>query len=1139
MLYEQFLELYHAGKYAEALPVAEEYAELAKKQYGESHFEYAIALNNLAEIYRTQNRLDEAQNLFEKALKIEEVTLGENHENVAIRLYNLARLHDDRENFQTAEKLLYRAIQIWEKNLGNDHHQLAIALNTLAEVYTKQNREEEAEPLFEHALIIFEKQLGRDHSEIAVVLKNLANISFEQGYLDDAKPKLKRALEIEERNHGPLHVKLTKTLIKLAEIYEELGNLVELEEVLSRTLKIFQENNIQDSPEITHINSKLANLYIEQERFEEAKPLAEKSYEAHLKAFGAHHPKTAFDLNSLAEIQRFEGQTEDLEKKYKFALEVLGKSLGLKHLYVGMVFNNLATFFKDQKRNKEAIKLYNFAIDIHKDHYGLQHIKVALLIYEVALIYHHSEQSLPHAETLYKRALDILEKQSGPRHPAICDIMYNLGKLYHALEKYEEAESFYKMVLKIHEDTVGAKHASVADFLLNFTSLYEVQGKYEQAIPLYKYSMEIWSEQCVANDPKMAMGHLKIAHSYDQKSDWSNAYEEYSKANNIITYCLNNGQIRFVESLELQNQPILPNSYIKQAKTAYNLSQKNADQIEEYKNDGFICSQLAMATASNRLLDQIANDYDGDDEALSELILDKNVLTTKRRGNYQNLKETLAEADQTHDKMAEATQKKLIENIDENLSNINLSLKEDFKDYMDLMTPMTLSLKETQQQLRKDEALIHYAFDDNDGIAWVITHDESYWSYLSIGINKIREDVEKLQYGLDHRLWQTMGTASRGQQILEIDYNWGNYSKGQPLPFDLSIAHDLYRNLFGNILEYIKDCDLIIIAPEPLTELSLRFLVTDDKKTGTPTKYSEYRKVSWLGIKHCITTLPSISSLRALRSTLEISEPKKSYLGICNNFFPERKIHSDTKASDSKQESNGHDKTKRSSLSRVANFSRGVLIDTNILRYEIPEADSIEELRKLSQSFKEEDIDILNKKDASISKLKDLHQDGKLRDYGIIHFANPVTMVANEHEIAEPAIQLRSPEDQNYDANDHLLKASDIIQLHVNANWIVLPAPERVFGKEGHTNIKLNVLAQTFFFSGAQSILISHWPVNSAASSQILQEIFKLLEETPDLGRSAALSQAIMNLTQDKSRPWNSHPSTWGAFEIIGEGSAI
>jgi tetratricopeptide (TPR) repeat protein len=54
---------------------------LRKRLLGDKHPSVAISLNNLAELYSSQGRYEEAEPLFLQALAIAEQALGENHPN--------------------------------------------------------------------------------------------------------------------------------------------------------------------------------------------------------------------------------------------------------------------------------------------------------------------------------------------------------------------------------------------------------------------------------------------------------------------------------------------------------------------------------------------------------------------------------------------------------------------------------------------------------------------------------------------------------------------------------------------------------------------------------------------------------------------------------------------------------------------------------------------------------------------------------------------------------------------------------------------------------------------------------------------------------------------------------------------------
>ena len=89
----QVRQLYEAGKYAEAVPLAQRAVELAEKQFGPEHPDVATSLNNIALIYQAQGRYAEAEPLLKRSLAIREKTLGPEHPDVATSLNILAELY--------------------------------------------------------------------------------------------------------------------------------------------------------------------------------------------------------------------------------------------------------------------------------------------------------------------------------------------------------------------------------------------------------------------------------------------------------------------------------------------------------------------------------------------------------------------------------------------------------------------------------------------------------------------------------------------------------------------------------------------------------------------------------------------------------------------------------------------------------------------------------------------------------------------------------------------------------------------------------------------------------------------------------------------------------------------------------------
>jgi tetratricopeptide (TPR) repeat protein len=110
-----------------------------------------------------------------RALAIDELSVGNDHPRVARDLNNLAQLLKDTNRLDEAEPLMRRALTIDELSFGNDHPNVARDLNNLALLLKHTNRLDEAEPLMRRALAIqieFLRRVGHKHPQLDVVLGN-------------------------------------------------------------------------------------------------------------------------------------------------------------------------------------------------------------------------------------------------------------------------------------------------------------------------------------------------------------------------------------------------------------------------------------------------------------------------------------------------------------------------------------------------------------------------------------------------------------------------------------------------------------------------------------------------------------------------------------------------------------------------------------------------------------------------------------------------------------------------------------------------------------------------------------------------------------------------------------------------------
>ena len=269
--------LFDAGRYREAIELAEPLAELAHSQ-GDSDAELAV-LDTLGQL---QAEVDpsKAAATFDRALALAEAH-GRDLD-AALVLGGLANIAGTTQHdHASAHRDLALAFAKLDRLGGHNELLRASLLDTRAQVLIDENRMGEAETAIVAAVAALEQVFGADHPRVAAALGTQSQIERAEGKLDQALATSQRTLAVFERTLGEGH------------------------------------------PNVAGSQLNLATALITLHRFDEARPLLQRADAVLLRVYGPDSAPRAAIYGNLGELEQAQEHWDAALAAYRGAAEVL------------------------------------------------------------------------------------------------------------------------------------------------------------------------------------------------------------------------------------------------------------------------------------------------------------------------------------------------------------------------------------------------------------------------------------------------------------------------------------------------------------------------------------------------------------------------------------------------------------------------------------------------------------------------------------------------------------------------------------------------------------------------------------------------------------------------------------------------
>lgn len=1086
--------LFRESRYDEALAPTEAAIAAYAKARGTRDANYARLLNLRAQIHDNMARLPKAERDYEDALDILEVlsppdALG--HTNVLI---NLGMLHTKQKDLVRGEARLKRALDILRALPEPPLEEIARALDALAEHYAEwSERASEAEQLYYEALAM-RRAIDPEGWDVAASLNNIASFYKKRERGEDARRLFGQSMELLKKLN-PLDPHIATVMDSLAELDKQDG--------------LFER--------------------------------AEAGYRAALKMreslLPPRHPAIIDSWNNIAELLRARADYWKAEDFYFKVLLAYDAAPGPDSPDMAIALNNYAGLLMSMSRYEEAEANFRRSIRIRErlPSPPREDLAISYLNYGSVLL---RQGKLDRADEPLRKALDLCLGKPPLRVGLTMSVRNSLAQLARERKDYASAEGELRQIHQTFKAVLGERNPATIEALANVANVLFEQRRRDEARPLMETVLIARTAIYGEAHPKRAgslndLGWL----SFDQ-GDYAKSLDRFAAAAGIYEA----RRARMADETrapELGQQDAEINeerhTFIGLARAALRVSAVTPADAARHVAEAFVATQRANQSEAGSALTLATARLAAGSGALAETLRRRQDLLSRYRAIEKALTLSLGGPPDAADAARQEQRKAVLAELNAGLEDIDRSLKQnaELKRYFWLIARTTLSIAETRTLLEQDEVLLMYLVDSDESLVWAIAQSaaDDVVARINVGRDELATQIGLLRCGLDVEAWKSSFRCRDA---------FGSLS-GTKLPFSLKTAFELYEILLGPVKKVIKNKSLLIVPTGPLASLPFAALVTERPAMDLSKEPDVLRRTAWLGPRQALIILPSVASLAGLRTErarkpaleplLAFAHPELDGLPTCRRPRPPSKIGCGAPEKALIPAELPIDPVLRKELGQPFDF--GTLGDPDELRTFCPLPESEDEAFCVGRQLGAPPNRVFAGPRATETQIKSLALDRYRTLLFSTHGLTAEQTANHTRGLREPALLL-TPGPKPTLLDDGLLTASEVSELKLNADWVVLSACNTAAGRSASSAESLSGLARAFFFAGARAVMVSHWSVHSEATARLMVKTFAGFAGNRRIGRAEALRKAMQDMLEPGGSP---QPEDWASFMVVGEGT--
>ena len=815
----------------------------------------------------------------------------------------------------------------------------------------------------------------------------------------------------------------------------------------------------------------------------------EKALHIRLKILPPNHPALTGSYNNLGHIYELKGDFEVALRYFQKALAIDNEVFGNENPKKAISYTNIGTIYSKWGKYDKALEYFNESLILYKKQVGEDHPNLATTLNNISTIYK-IQNNYEKAISVSMQSANILIKAYGETHRDVASVYSDLAAIYKDKNDTTVALAYQNKAIDIYQKIYHGKHYGLASAYNNLGDIQYQSKQYNKALCSYQSALcannSSFSNPDITQNPDIekALNQYELLISLKKKSQV--LYSLYLKGGNLETLKLALNTIDITIKL------------IDNVRISYKLKDSKLHFVEEasaiFSLGADIAYNLYIKTKEDSYLSKLfAFSQQSKSQVLSEAIAQSNAM------HFAGIPDTIIAKDKEAKRLLDASEAKLqlikYNEKTDSLSLVKLEekvfqyaiaykqiselLESQYPRYNEFVKNKNIpSLKEVQHNTDASTVVLDYFVSDSVLYIFSITNNNA-------SINKIKTDSSFVR-SIDKML--------SGIRKVRKDEMITNSTL-------------LYEKLISPVsTSLIRKRRLLIIPDKKLLYIPFEVLIRPSDKNLPDYLIYHYN------------ILYNYTAALAFNKREKNSEPMTDKKYLIADFAGFAPVFDDPA-------NNAKIYTRSDSLSRLYSALRSVSIDGKNYR---PLTNTKQEITNIVDLFHNDGrIGIgFFYDNATISNFKK-----EISKYRYIHIA---THGISNDEYPELSGLVFMPEkidptDSIDNNNSGLFFASDIYNLRLNADLVVLSACESGTGKlvrgEG-----LMSLTRGFVYAGVPQIIYSLWKVDDRSTCELMTYFYKeLLQNKPT---EQALREAKLKLLHN---PSTSSPKFWAAFALLGK----